>query len=119
MCASERKWKAAHEAIKSQFKVTQLLSDHSSKEKKLIYPMVLESPLYFNAFRSSRTSEMTNLMVQASLLSQRLCSLNLFASHLFLKGSLCCVTRKSCGAEPFDWNCRSAWFPFLSAASYF
>ena len=50
MCASEEKWKAAHEVIKSQFKVTQLLSSRSSKEKKLIYPMALESPLYFNAF---------------------------------------------------------------------
>ena len=48
MCASEKKWKAAHEAIKSQFKVTQLLSDHSSKEKKKYITQWLWRVLYIS-----------------------------------------------------------------------
>lgn len=44
MCARE-KWNAAFEVLKSQFKVTDHLPDHSSKDFFFIHPVALESPV--------------------------------------------------------------------------
>lgn len=55
-------------AVKSQFKVTHPLPDHCPKEEKFFFfnlPKGFGCPLFFSAFQSLQTPQITNPMVQA------------------------------------------------------